>query len=481
MGKKPISMEEIRKRIFDAHGDAVTLKEETYKNTNDLCIFMDKDYGDFAMRPYHVFNGHGHKERGYKIVSEKLSSSRITKTLAESNPEILNEWNFIKNKEISPERIGFKSSKEVWWICSKGHEWQSTIANRTAHGNGCPGCSGRMVTEHNALNSSEVMRDWDYTKNAIEPSLIARGTHDKFNWKCYKCCYEWEASANNRTKPGGSGCEKCAFEKNKLEKFVESKLYTSKFSEKIFQDRKFAPDFKLNEELFLNSDGIYWHSEKRKDKNYHKIMREFFEENRKRILQFYSDEIYNKWPIVESIINNARGKTINKIMARKCEVRAVSQKEMDLFFEINHLMENCHFSSSVGLYYKNELISCLSFNFPKKQKICKIIRFASKLNTIVIGGFQKLLSVLEDVCKHKNVSIIVSFCDLRYATGQSYEKAGFRRVGVTLGFYWTDGTKKYSREYCQAKDGKTEAQVAKEKRVYKIYDAGQAKYMKYIK
>ena len=37
------------------------------------------------------------------------------------------------------------SVQKVWWKCSKGHEWQATIANRNK-GSGCPICTSEQKT-----------------------------------------------------------------------------------------------------------------------------------------------------------------------------------------------------------------------------------------------------------------------------------------------------------------------------------------------
>ena len=59
--------------------------------------------------------------------------------LALSFPELLNEWNYERNG--SPEEYSPFSLDYVWWTCSEcGHEWQSTISNRSRHGNGCKKC-----------------------------------------------------------------------------------------------------------------------------------------------------------------------------------------------------------------------------------------------------------------------------------------------------------------------------------------------------
>ena len=56
------------------------------------------------------------------------------------NPTLALEWNYEKNNEITPTEVTPNSNKKVWWKCSKGHEWETTINNRS-NGNGCPVCA----------------------------------------------------------------------------------------------------------------------------------------------------------------------------------------------------------------------------------------------------------------------------------------------------------------------------------------------------
>jgi hypothetical protein len=72
----------------------------------------------------------------------------------------------------------------------------------------------------------------------------------------------------------------------------------------------------------------------------------------------------------------------------------------------------------------------------------------------------------------------MSFCDLRYANGKSYELAGFNLEHVSLGWSWSDGKTKFNRLQCKAGNGKSEAQNAADRGWFKVYDAGQAKYVK---
>ncbi|MBI2449292.1 hypothetical protein HYV49_03265 [Candidatus Pacearchaeota archaeon] len=59
-----LKKDEVKKRIYNVHGDSVAINYETYKNSFEKSEFIDKDYGSFWSRPRDVFRGHGHPKRG---------------------------------------------------------------------------------------------------------------------------------------------------------------------------------------------------------------------------------------------------------------------------------------------------------------------------------------------------------------------------------------------------------------------------------
>ena len=63
---------------------------------------------------------------------------------ASQEPELVREWNYYKNTK-GPEQYTVGYGKNVWWICSKGHEWEATIHNRVKNGSRCPFCAGQKA------------------------------------------------------------------------------------------------------------------------------------------------------------------------------------------------------------------------------------------------------------------------------------------------------------------------------------------------
>lgn len=76
------------------------------------------------------------------------SSKKVLKgynDLATNNPKLASEWNYEKNGYLKPEDFTSNSCKKVWWKCSRGHEWEATIASRN-DGRGCTICNGERKT-----------------------------------------------------------------------------------------------------------------------------------------------------------------------------------------------------------------------------------------------------------------------------------------------------------------------------------------------
>ena len=55
-----------------------------------------------------------------------------TRNLESLYPEIAREWNYEKNGGLLPSQVSKSSAVRVWWKCENGHEWQTSVNNRTS-------------------------------------------------------------------------------------------------------------------------------------------------------------------------------------------------------------------------------------------------------------------------------------------------------------------------------------------------------------
>ena len=132
-------------------------------------------------------------------------------------PELVKEWDYGKNKK-HPSEYAAGSDAQVWWRCTKGHSWKTTINSRTKRENGCPYCSNKKVLGgYNDLftTNPELREEWDYNKNKdISPNTIGAGSSAKVWWICKECGQSWETMIHLRAI--GSGCPTCGRTKSSL-------------------------------------------------------------------------------------------------------------------------------------------------------------------------------------------------------------------------------------------------------------------------
>lgn len=120
--------------------------------------------------------------------------------LRTKRPDLAEEWDYEKNTGTEIGTIGEFSSTIVWWKCSKGHSFKTSIQKRTSRGDGCPFCSGhRAIPGETDLKTlfPEIAMKWNYEKNHTIPSNYTGHSSAKVWWKCEKG-HEWTKSINQQ-------------------------------------------------------------------------------------------------------------------------------------------------------------------------------------------------------------------------------------------------------------------------------------------
>lgn len=120
--------------------------------------------------------------------------------LKSTHPQIAEEWSE-KNFPLKPNEVNAKSRKNVWWHCTKcGNEWKSVI-NTRIKGTVCPVCAEREVLAgYNDLATTDknLLREWDYELNRIQPTEVSRTSAKRVWWKC-RHGHSWSMKINERT------------------------------------------------------------------------------------------------------------------------------------------------------------------------------------------------------------------------------------------------------------------------------------------
>ena len=469
--KNPVSFVNFKKGYSDfCNNRCSSSSEETKEKIKKTCL---EKYGvEYALQANSV------KEKIKNTSLEKYGVEHYTRT---------NEWK--ENvKKTSLEKYGVEHY-------SKTNEWKENVKNTSLNlfgeinyskTNECKEkikktCLERYnINHHSKINSKEMFslledKEWLEEQYNLYPAWkIAElyGTSQS-TISLYIRKHEIKNNKWNRNK---------SFIENDIFDFI------SKLNFKINKNcRNIIPPKEIDayiteKNLAIEIDGIYWHSEKYKNKDYHLNKTLECEKQGIQLLHIFENEWNDqiKQEIWKSVIKSKLNLN-EKIYARKCIVKEVSNVEGRIFFEENHLQGGLKRGKHIGLYYNNELVCCISYGKSRFEKnVFEIYRFANKLYNNVIGGFSKLLKHLPRP--------IISYANRRWSNGNLYEKNGFKLESISPPnyFYVVDGELHSRQRYQKHKlkemksydENLTEEQIMELEGYRRIYDCGNLKYVK---
>ena len=244
----------------------------------------------------------------------------------------------------------------------------------------------------------------------------------------------------------------------------------------------YLPELKLGFEF----NGLYWHSDKYKERNYHIDKTNYFKEKGIRIIHIWEDDWDGKKEIIKSQIINWIGLSSNKIWARNCSIGIVNKLDYKNFLDNNHIQGFIRSSIRIGLFHKGELVSLMTFdNLEGRKKMeeggWNLSRFCNKLNINVLGGASKLL---KHFIKEWKPIRIISYADLDWSQGDLYYKLGFELSTISKPDYkYINGKRLNKQKFTKNKliklgydISKTESQITNEIGLSKVWGCGQLKF-----
>lgn len=276
---------------------------------------------------------------------------------------------------------------------------------------------------------------------------------------------------------------------NELYNYLKD-VYKSKI---IIHDRKicngkeidfFLPDLNIGFEFH----GVWWHSEIFKGKNGNIEKKDIITKKGIKIYHIWEDNWILKKEIIKGRILNALGAS-NKIYARKCNIKQIKTNEEREFLNTNHIQGYVPSKIKIGLYYKDELVSIMTFGSKRKSLGQKskdgeyeLLRFCNKLQTTVVGGASRLFNEFK---KKYDPNLVISYQDNSWHTGNLYQNIGFNFVSKSKpNYYWCNKNIRYHR-FNFRKDkliregfdpNKTEDIIMMERGYYKLWDFGNLKW-----
>lgn len=130
------------------------------------------------------------------------------------------------------------------------------------------------------------------------------------------------------------------------------------------------------------------------------------------------------WDNCDKIINMLKLK--EKIYARKCKCKSISEEQCIDFLEKYHLQGSCRGQKvRIGLFYNDKLVEIMTFGKPRynKKYEWELLRLCSHSDYKIVGGANKLF-------KHFLIDYrpqtIISYCDNSKFDGDVYKVLGFK-------------------------------------------------------
>lgn len=346
------------------------------------------------------------------------------------------------------------------------------------NGSGCPYCAGLLKYTDKSYDTKLIEKDIKYKR--LGKYINSK---EKISHQCQLCGNVWDTRPNDIL--NGIGCPVCAKSQqtSKAERelgiYIQS-IYTGwiEFSDRSILKGKELDIVLPDLGLAFEYNGVYWHREDVKGKNYHLNKTTAVENFGYQLIHVNEYEWQTKQPIVRSRIKALLGFS-NKIYARKCTIKEVDSIEAASFLNVNHIQGNCISKYRYGLYLGDNLVSLMTFGTPRfnSNYTYELIRYCSILDHTVIGGASKLLKAFRTL----HSGSILSYADKRWSKGNLYSKLGFTFSHNSAPNYrYYKDTDSLSRQQCQKHklveqgyDPKlTEKEIMKERGYHAMYDSG---------
>lgn len=225
----------------------------------------------------------------------------------------------------------------------------------------------------------------------------------------------------------------------------------------------------------IEFNGLYWHSEKFLEKDYHEKKSRAVREAGGDLLHIFEDEWREKRHIVESMIVSRLGLTQKSRGARSCRLESLSNDERRRFFDSAHIDGDVQAAISWGLYDGETLVAALSLREPfhgKWREWFEVARFATLPGRSIPGALGKLTAAAISHARSLGKAGLMTYVDTRLGLGKSYRTVGFQEIESTSPrFWWTDFRRRLNRFSVRANraGGKTEKEVAASHGVVKIW------------
>jgi hypothetical protein len=302
----------------------------------------------------------------------------------------------------------------------------------------------------------------------------------------HACGRVFQGSFSNGRPPVCPRCYTRSIGQEEVTDFIESLGFSVKRN-----DRTTIPPAEIDilvNGLAVEYNGDYWHSAKFHDAGYLKQKHGRLAEAGLRLFIIQENQWQGKKEIVKSRLMHALGRS-TKVSARQCSLVSLEKSQALKFYSENHLdgaPPGSAIRETFALVYEKQVIMCLSVGKSRWSKLApdEVVRSCTKLNTAVVGGLSRL--------SKKLVGSTMTYADLNTGTAEGWARAGWKRCADTAaGYHWIKpkSGERLSRYQTQRSrlaklfdisldDEKTESDIMQENGYLKVFNLGNAVYLK---
>ena len=232
--------------------------------------------------------------------------------------------------------------------------------------------------------------------------------------------------------------------------------------------------------LAIEFNGLFWHGEGRKGRDYHRHKWALCRDQGVQLLQIWEDDWRLRRPVAERMIRHKIMGPELRLGARRTDRIDLSSAEASDFLARHHIQGPARGSNYRGLVLHDETLVAVAVIRRRPDGRGELTRFAASAQ--VVGGLPKLLSGLP-------YEELVTFADHCVSDGRLYEATGWRKDGELDPDYRyvVNGERAHKFGYrlkrfrddpaLEWREGLTERELADLNGLDRIWDAGKTRYL----
>lgn len=487
------------------YSEAVYVNNRTPLKIIDHSLRPDgTEYGEFWQTPSNHLKGQSHPDKRARKISQKkaLTYEDLLPRLRASHPnekleypdhqEIENMHSYITiidhDLDINGDEYGEYRQEINAHLKGSGHPRKARDRMSDMQRKPC----GEYIE-----SVKEVHKDCDYDYSQI--NYI--NNHSRITVVCNKIGSDNKPHGPFVIMAGnflhGKGCPKCANSISKCENEIYEYVKGLLGKDKVVQRaRKVVDGYEIDiyipsRNIGIEYNGLYWHSERQKDKWYHINKTIACNKQGIRLVQIFEDEYTEHKEIVLSKIRHLLGIDNNrtKYRAHRCIVREILKSDAEVFLNQYHIQgftaSTLYTGAFANIDGEDVLVGVMTYK--RTDNTWELNRFATNYHYNINGLGGKLFKWFT---KRYEFDKVISFADRRWTLSVSnnlYTKLGFKLENITKPDYKyvVDGVRKHKFLFKKEIVARhynfpltmSELDMTRELGLYRIWDCGMFKYV----